>query len=142
MRESRRKIKAAQRAPSAGRPRTATGTAKAISKAVIRQHLGQAVILTYPGPKANGDITLLLKAQINGTLFKTGGGGGKGSDVWSLFRAQLSIRSSTTRRTRSVMGSSAVKLQTHKNYPFTRATHETDWITTDGQSTYKGVGSG
>ena len=42
----------------------------------------------------------------------------------------------------SVMGSSAVKLQTHKNYPFTRATHETDWITTDGQSTYKGVGSG
>eukprot|EP01044_Picomonas_judraskeda_P007759 COSAG03_NODE_851_length_5634_cov_2.593315_5_plen_35_part_00 len=30
----------------------------------------------------------------------------------------------------------------HKNYPFTRATHETDWITTDGQSTYKGVGSG
>ena len=33
----------------------------------------------------------------------------------------------------SVMGSSAVKLQTHKNYPFTRATHETDWITTDGQ---------
>ena len=42
----------------------------------------------------------------------------------------------------SVMGSSAVKLQTHKNYPFTRATHETDWITMDGQSTYKGVGSG
>ena len=39
------------------------------------------------------------------------------------------------------MGSSAVKLQTHKNYPFTRATHETDWITTDGQSTYKDVGS-
>ena len=42
----------------------------------------------------------------------------------------------------SVMGSSAVKLQTHKNYPFTRATHETDWTATDGQSTYKGVGSG
>ena len=35
----------------------------------------------------------------------------------------------------SVMGSSAVKLQNHKNHTFTRVTHETD-----RQSTYKGVG--
>ena len=33
------------------------------------------------------------------------------------------------------MGSSAVKLQNHKNHTFTRVTHETD-----RQSTYKGVG--